>query len=65
MTLTGHHETAHEEIKTFLDAALAEKLAPQPVGAKRSAAAATLAGCETVEKDHGRLETAAAIRARN
>jgi predicted transposase YbfD/YdcC len=57
LALKGNHETAHEEIKTFLDATLAETLAPRPVGAKLSPAAAALAGCETVEKEHGRLET--------
>lgn len=57
LALKGNHETAHEEIKTFLDAALTETFAPRPVGGKLSKAAATLAVCETVEKEHGRLET--------
>ena len=56
LALKGNHETTHEEIKTFLDAALAETLAPRPAGVKLSKAAA-LAVCETVEKAHGRLET--------
>jgi len=47
----------HEEVKTFLDQSLAQKQAPRPPGASLSKAAANLAGLETVEKDHGRLET--------
>ncbi len=54
LALKGNHETVHEEVKSFLDAAVAEKNA-QPV--KPSRAAATLATLETVEKDHGRIET--------
>lgn len=54
MALKGNHEVVHEEVKHFLDAAVAERAA-QPV--RPSQAAATLATLETVEKDHGRLET--------
>jgi predicted transposase YbfD/YdcC len=57
LALKGNHETAHEEIQTFLDAALAETLAVKPPGAKLSLGAATLAACETVDKGHGRVET--------
>jgi len=57
LALKGNHETVHEEVKTFLDAAVAERTAARPVGAKPSKAAATLAVLETVEKDHGRIET--------
>jgi predicted transposase YbfD/YdcC len=57
LALKGNHETAHEEIQTFLDVALAETLATKPPGAKLSAGAATLAACETVDKGHGRVET--------
>ena len=57
MALKGNHGTAHEEIKTFLDAALEETLAPKLPGAKLSAGAATLAAYETVDKGHGRVET--------
>ena len=57
LALKGNQETVHEEVKSFLDATLAEGQAPRPVGAKLSAAAATLASYQTVEKDHGRLET--------
>jgi predicted transposase YbfD/YdcC len=54
--LKGNQETVHEEVKSFLDAALAERQAPRLPGAKLSKAAANLASVETVEKDHGRLE---------
>jgi predicted transposase YbfD/YdcC len=57
MSLKGNHETVHEEVKSFLDAAVAERSAQRPVGAKLSSGAANLAAWETVEKDHGRLET--------
>ena len=57
LALKGNHGTAHAEIKTFLDAAVEETLAPKLPGAKRSAQAATLAACETVDKGHGRMET--------
>ncbi len=57
LALKGNHERVHEEIKTFLDEALAETFALRPVGAKLSTAAATLAVWETVGKEHGRLET--------
>lgn len=57
LALKGNQETVHQEVKSFLDAALAEREAPRPAGAKLSRAAATLSSVETVEKDHGRLET--------
>jgi len=57
LALKGNHETVHAEVKTFLDETVAETLNPRPVGAKLSKAAATLAVLETVEKDHGRIET--------
>ena len=57
LALKGNHATVHEEVKTFLDDLVAETTRPRPVGAKLSQAAATLAVLETVEKDHGRLET--------
>lgn len=56
LALKGNQETVHEEVKSFLDATLAEQHVPRPVGAKLSPAAAGLASLETVEKDHGRLE---------
>ena len=54
LTLKGNHETVHEEVKSFLDATVAEREA-KPLRPSRSAA--TLAKLETVEKDHGRIET--------
>ena len=57
LALKGNHETVHEEVKSFLDHLVAERTGPQAVGAQLSPAAATLAVLETVEKDHGRIET--------
>ena len=54
LALKGNHATVQEEVKSFLDATVAEKNA-QPV--RPSPAAAALAVLETVEKDHGRIET--------
>jgi predicted transposase YbfD/YdcC len=57
LALKGNQETVQEEVKTFLEDALAERSQPRPKGAKLSPAAMKLAVLETVEKDHGRLET--------
>jgi len=57
LALKGNHATVHAEVKTFLDALVAERSAPRPVGAPLSKAAANLATLETMEKDHGRIET--------
>ena len=57
MALKGNHETVHEEVKSFLDAAVTELSQLRPVGAKLSTEAATLETLQTVEKDHGRHET--------
>jgi len=54
LALKGNHETVHEEVKSFLEATVAEKNS-KPV--KPSRAASHLAVLETVEKDHGRIET--------
>jgi predicted transposase YbfD/YdcC len=56
LALKGNQETVHEEVKAFLDAAVAEREGPRPTGAKLSRAASSLAYVETVEKDHGRVE---------
>lgn len=56
LALKGNQETVHEEVQSFLDAALLEKQTPRPKGAALSPAAQNLAQLETVEKDHGRLE---------
>jgi len=57
LALKGNHETVHAEVKTFLEDAVAQTAQPRPLGAKLSPGAATLAVLETVEKDHGRIET--------
>lgn len=57
LALKGNQETVHEEVKSFLDATIAEAQAQRPRGAPVPKAAATLAQVETLEKDHGRLET--------
>lgn len=57
LALKGNQETVHEEMKTFLDDALAQRSARRPKGAKLSLAATRLAVYETVGKDHGRIET--------
>ena len=57
LALKGNHETVHAEVKTFLDETVAQPAKPRPVGAKLSKAAANLAVLQTLEKDHGRLET--------
>jgi hypothetical protein len=57
LALKGNQETVHEEVKAFLNDALDERSTARPVGAKLSPGAAHLAFHETVEKDHGRMET--------
>lgn len=55
LALKGNHETAHAEIKSFLDDAVLQAQSPRPAGA--SPATPSLAMCQTVEKGHGRRET--------
>lgn len=57
LALKGNHEVVHEEVKSFLEDAVAERLAPRAKGVKCSEAAENLAMHETHEKDHGRTET--------
>lgn len=57
LALKGNQETVHQEVKAFLDGTLAEQQAPRPAGVKLRGPAASLASLQTVEKDHGRLET--------
>lgn len=57
LALKGNHETVHHEVQQFLDDAVAEQKTWRPPGVKPSPAAAKLAIYESVEKDHGRLET--------
>jgi len=55
LALKGNHEKVHEEVKSFLDDAVAQAqaAAARPSGPRP---ATTLDCVETVEKDHGRLE---------
>ena len=57
LALKGNQEKVHEEVKSFLDATLEEKQRLGPPGAVVPKAVQTLQVFETVEKDHGRLET--------
>lgn len=57
LALKGNQETVHQEVKSFLDQTIAERSSKRAPGVKLSKAAASLEMLETVEKDHGRLET--------
>jgi len=57
MALKGNHEVVHQEVKSFLDATVAEAATTRPPGARPSPAVVGLATLQTVEKDHGRIET--------
>jgi predicted transposase YbfD/YdcC len=57
MALKGNHEVVHAEVKSFLDATVAEAAVARPPGARPAPAVAGLATLQTVEKDHGRQET--------
>jgi predicted transposase YbfD/YdcC len=57
LALKGNQEKVHEEVKSFLDATLEDQQRPRPKGALIPKAAQTLQTLETVEKDHGRIET--------
>jgi predicted transposase YbfD/YdcC len=57
LALKGNQGVVHEEVKTFLDQTAAEKKKPRRPGAPAPKAAALLAEFETVEKEHGRMET--------
>jgi len=57
LALKGNQETVHEEVKSFLDATIVEAQVSRPAGAPVPKAAAKLAQVETIEKDHGRIET--------
>ena len=53
LALKGNHETVHDEVKMYLDDAIRQQSdRPAPAGEKPE-----LVHIETVEKDHGRLET--------
>lgn len=55
LALKGNHETVHEEVKTYLDDAIRQQAADR--AARRRSKTSELVYMETVEKDHGRLET--------
>ncbi|MGH7442273.1 MAG: ISAs1 family transposase [bacterium] len=57
LALKGNQERVHEEVKSFLDTTLEEKQKKRPKGAVVPKAAQRLQELETVEKDHGRIET--------
>jgi predicted transposase YbfD/YdcC len=57
LALKGNHETAHQEISTFLDDAVMEQKKKRPKGAVIPPAVSRLRCYETAEKGHGRLET--------
>jgi predicted transposase YbfD/YdcC len=57
LALKGNQEKVHEEVKSFLDATLDEKNRKRPQGARIAKEVQTLKEYETVEKDHGRIET--------
>lgn len=57
LALKGNQGVVHQEVKTFLDETLAEKKKTRPPGASLPKAAALLSEFETVEKEHGRVET--------
>jgi len=57
LALKGNQEKVHEEVKSFLDAAVEEKKRLRPKGAAIPKEEMSLQTFETVEKDHGRIET--------
>src|SRR5258706_521419 len=57
MALKGNQERVHQEVKSFLDASLEQQKQQRPKGALVPKEAAALKSCETVQKDHGRIET--------
>ena len=56
LALKGNHEVVHAEVKTFLEALVAERTAPPRAHVQLSPAAAALATWETTDKEHGRYE---------
>jgi predicted transposase YbfD/YdcC len=54
LALKGNHETVHEEVKTYLDDAISRQAAD---GSASGSVIPELVTTETVEKNHGRLET--------
>jgi predicted transposase YbfD/YdcC len=57
LALKGNQEIVHQEVKTFLDSTVAEQKKQRPKGALVPKEVVALKSCQTMEKDHGRLET--------
>lgn len=57
LALKGNQETVHQEVKSFLDDTISQAQAPRQPAVPLPKAAAMLAQMQTVEKDHGRIET--------
>jgi predicted transposase YbfD/YdcC len=57
LALKGNQEKVHEEVKTFLDEVVREHKSMAQSKAPASKAVASLGWTQTVEKDHGRIET--------
>jgi predicted transposase YbfD/YdcC len=57
LALKGNQEKVHDEVKSFLDATLEERNTQRRKGIPIPKEVQTLKACETVEKDHGRIET--------
>ncbi len=56
LALKGNQETVHAEVKAYLDDAIERQALPVPPR-KGAPAIPELDYCQTVEKDHGRIET--------
>lgn len=57
LALKGNQETVHDEVQSFLDDTITQSQVKRPAGAQRSKAVVGLAHLQTVDNDHGRLET--------
>jgi predicted transposase YbfD/YdcC len=57
LALKGNQEKVHEEVKAFLDSTVTEQQQLRPKGTMVPKAVRALQQCQTVEKDHGRIET--------
>ena len=57
LALKGNQEKVHEEVKSFLDSSLEEHNKLRPPGAVVPKEVSSLQSFQTVEKDHGRIET--------
>lgn len=57
LALKGNQEKVHEEVKSFLDSTLLEKQKARPKGALVPKEVSSLQKFQTIEKDHGRIET--------